>query len=147
MSSERLKAAFRRLVHLSGGQQAVTQIPGIRITAHQSIGRYGRPQEREHAPIDVIVALEAEVGEPVMTREIADMAGFLLVQKDCAKGRRVTVGDLSKVIKQASGVSTGLADALSDGYVSRKEAAELRPCVRALMEVLAGLDASLKETG
>ena len=73
-----LKAAFRRLTKAVGGQESAASVTRV---DYQRIGRYARPTEPSFAPIDVVADLEADLGNPMITRVLADMQGYILIAK------------------------------------------------------------------
>lgn len=138
-----LKAAVRRLTKGCGGQEAAAQVTRVDF---QRIGRYGRPHEAQHAPVDVIADLEADSGEPMVTRVLADLQGYVLVPKPGARAVPVGIEHLGQVGREAGDVIAGLSDALADGEVTAGECRDLnlRRQVRELMEALATVDLSLE---
>lgn len=69
---QRLKALFRRLVKMAGGLQEAAQV--TRVEKSQ-LSDYCNPEKAAFAPADVILDLEAEVGQPVVSREIVRLVG------------------------------------------------------------------------
>lgn len=108
----RLKAKTRALVKACGGQEAAASLS--RIVSHQAYGRYGRPHEAEFAPIDVIADLEADVGDPIVTRELAALAGFTLVPVPAAGADPGWIADLSATMRATGQTIDGIGEALAD---------------------------------
>lgn len=138
-----LKGAFRDLVQAAGGNvraARVSRADGGRIS------RYGAPHEGMHAPIDVVADLEQDIGDPIVTRQLADIAGYVLVPKAQAEALGLNFhGHFADVTRSTSAVETGIADALCDGEVSPSEAADLLPRVRRAHTELAELEADLSQ--
>jgi hypothetical protein len=108
-----LKVAFRMLLKLAGGQEAAENFTRGK---HQTLNRYGNQNEPDcHAPIDVIVDLERVVGEPIVTKQLADMAGYLLVKKVEAASASDMLSHLVAVGKETGDVMTVLSDVASGG--------------------------------
>lgn len=135
-----LKAATRELVEMAGG---VTRAATIARTDAPRLCRYGSPNEVIAAPVDVIADLEAHVGDPVVTRCLADLSGFILQPKDAAEDRPNLLQAAAVITRSSAEVVAGLAVALADSHVSPAEAKALRDGVRQAMESLASLDAAL----
>ena len=70
-----IKALARRLIDVTGGLESAAMICRA---SKSSLGLYGRPDHEQHIPADVIADLEADAGEPLVTRELARLAGFTL---------------------------------------------------------------------
>ena len=141
-----LKTAMRRLTRAVGGQESAASI--TRVRAHQTIGRYGRPQDAEHAPVDVVADLEADVGEPIVTRVLADLLGYVLVKKTGGGGPRDWTANLGALAKEAGEAIARLGEAYaSGGTITAEESTrmDLRREVREAMEVLGRIDRMLRE--
>ena len=138
-----LKAAFRRLTKAAGGQQAAASLTRVDF---QRIGRYGSPNEAMHVPIDVVADLERDVGLPMVTHELADLAGYILIPKPPAGADAYWVACLGELGKEAGEAIAKLAEALNnDGRIDGDEVRRLglRQEVREAMEVLAKIDQAL----
>lgn len=118
-----LKAAVRDLVTAAGGGVRAAKIS--RADAPM-LSRYGSVHDERFAPIDVIADLEQEVGDPIVTRMLADLAGYELVPKAEAQAHGEDfiqhVADVATTMGAAVG---GLAQAQADGRVTPEEAAAL----------------------
>lgn len=80
--SARLKAVTRRLVERAGGAEVAALATRV---AHSQLSAYGSLTERDRfAPVDVVADLERDIGDPLVTRELAGLAGFRLVPIDGA---------------------------------------------------------------
>lgn len=140
-----LKAAFRRLVVLAGGgNEAAAQ---TRV-GQQALDRYGsvNPEHEERfAPVDVIADLEAACGEPLITRKLAELAGYVLSPLP-TNGRgsvpltRVTAEAMHKVSKIFADLGAALEN---DGFINFKEDQQLHADIMAAHEVLQALDAQI----
>ncbi|WP_431861440.1 phage regulatory CII family protein [Azospirillum sp.] len=71
----RVKGAVRRLVKLHGGIDAAAAECGM---SRSSIGLYVNPNVPDQARVDVVFCLERAINDPVVTRELAAMHGFML---------------------------------------------------------------------
>jgi hypothetical protein len=134
-----LKTTFRMLLKLVGGQEAAENFTRGR---HQTLNRYGNEKEPDcHAPIDVILDLERVHGQPLVTKLLADMAGYLLVKKVEQAGTSDMLAHLSAVAKESgdvltvlSGVVSGEADSEESLRKLVKEAREGREAYAAVEE-------------
>lgn len=152
-----LKTVFRMLLKLAGGQEAAENFTRGK---HQTLNRYGNASEDNrdcHAPIDVIADLERVVGEPIVTKQLADMSGYLLVKKMENVGSSDMLAHLVNVGKETGDVMTVLSDVASGGADSEealrrlmKEAREGREAHAAVEEAarvrLAEIEASKNVT-
>lgn len=117
-----LKASTRHLVLTVGGPSAAANITR---GDHQSVSRYGsaNPEHDERfMPIDVVADLESECEQPIVTRMLAEQAGFLLVPMPRAAGGLALQMITAKALKETSEVFVSLADSLGDGKVDTAEA-------------------------
>lgn len=114
-----LKAAFRQLLKRAGGQEAAELVTRGR---HQTLNRYGNPKEEDcHAPIDVIADLEREIGEPVVTRHLAEMNGFMLVKKTVASTGVDLLAHVSALASETGEAVKAAVEAYADGSKSDEE--------------------------
>lgn len=137
---QKLKAASRALVATVGGAVAAA---AVTRGDHQSVSRYGsaHPDNADRfMPIDVVADLESECEQPVLTRVLAEMSGFLLVPVPRAVGSGTALGRVvAAALKETSQVFVRMADALGDGRLSADEAREIAAEVNEAMIMLAAL--------
>ncbi|BCP53822.1 hypothetical protein K32_24390 [Kaistia sp. 32K] len=75
----KLKTAFRRLLKAAGGDESAASITRC---GHQRLNKYGLATEQDtYSPIDILLDLERDVGEPVVLAVYADLLGYQLVPK------------------------------------------------------------------
>jgi hypothetical protein len=137
-----LKAAYRTLLKAAGGP--VYAAEHITRTDAARLSRYGNPNEQMFAPMDVIRDLEAHVGEPIVSRVLADLAGFVLVPKKAATRSVDFDQHLATVAREMSDVVGEIVAAKADGTVTPNEIKSIRTQVRESQEALADLDADLE---
>lgn len=70
-----LKRASRLLIKAAGGLQAAGEIAG---RSHEQMRRYGDPASPESLPVHLAMRLEAECGQPYVTRALAEASGHAL---------------------------------------------------------------------
>ncbi|MBE0530259.1 MAG: hypothetical protein IH626_05485 [Rhodospirillales bacterium] len=141
----RLKAAFRELTKAAGGQEAAAAVS--RLKSHVTIGRYGRIQDAEFAPIDVVADLEAEIGEAPVTRALAALAGLIVIPRPPVDANEEITRHLGAIAKEAGDAISRIGEALADdGRVSAAEIARLslREEVAQVMEAAARMDKLLE---
>lgn len=146
-----LKVAFGRLVRSVGGQEAAVQF--TRFTRHQALSDFANPSA-EHAqrfaPIDAVADLEAishgTAGHPVVTRQLARLAGYALVPLPRPRGEAADfAGHLQAIIRESADVTMDLSLHLQKAPGPEEAAkliAETDEAIQALVElraVLAGL--------
>ena len=136
---DRIRASTRTLVDRAGGPVfAAREI--VRVDAAR-LSRYGAPHETCFIPVDVVADLEAEVGEPIVTRVLADLCGFVLIPKPGAKGDPDWLRCASAVIRECAEVSGAIGAALAeDGTISEQEAAQIARQAHKAMEQLAAVE-------
>lgn len=136
-----LKAAFRRLVQTVGGSAEAGRITRV---GQQAVDRYGSVNDdhRERfAPLDVIADLEAECGDAVVTRVLAEMSGHVMVALPVVPGSNarldMVTGECLTEIGQAF---AELGQARSDSRITPGEAEGLHTQIREAVETLLKLD-------
>lgn len=138
----RLKARTRRLVDMCGGVESAATITR---GGFQALSKYGRPQEGLFCPIDIVADLETDAGDPVITRELAALSGFVLVRVPSTERSPTWLGGIAAVAKEAGEVVGRIGEALADGDVSADDirTLQLREECRHAIEALAAIDAAL----
>jgi regulatory protein CII len=115
-----LKAATRRLIKQSGGQEAC--VSDTRIVRHQSFSQYGAPDWPEkYMPLDVAFDLERQLGLPVVTAHQARALNHVLVPMPAATGPGPVLTALGKTGEEVGQVFTKAAEALRDGRITEPE--------------------------
>lgn len=118
-----LKAHFRDLVAACGGTKRAAEIAGMQAS-HLSEAMASHNLER-WPRIDHVALLEAECSAPIMTRALADAAGFDIVRRDAQPPGLKSLDHLRIIMKQCDEVHHGLADALVDSRISPRERKDL----------------------
>lgn len=137
-----LKAAFRELVDLAGGQTAAARVARV---SQQQLGRYcSTADEFEDCfpPADVVADLEAECGQPVLTRFMAALAGHDLHRRDPDR-KSALLALFGEITSEAAETVGRIAADLADGVISEEEAAAQRKHLGELMDALGRYDAAL----
>lgn len=141
-----LKGATRRLVEACGGVESAA---AVTRTGFQVLSKYGRPQEPVFAPVDVVADLEADAGDPFVTRALAQLAGHVLVPLPRAEaGQGRWYRHISEIAMDAGAVVQRLGEAIADdGEVTKAECRTLalRERVREAIAELAALDHALAD--
>lgn len=131
-----IKAGFRLLVEAAGG--VVAAAGGSRV-GKTNLSDYGSINRLDvFAPADVIADLEASVGEPVVTRALARLAGYELYRLPAAPAEVNWVRLLGEASADTGAVIVRLARALGDD--GRVTAAEVRT-----LDLIALADEALSE--
>lgn len=135
-----LKAGFRDLVRLAGGQDRAAKMAGTsqsRISENAS-GNYPDCTPRVHH----VVILEHDARVPVITRIMAEMAGYELVPMGTCSTQDPHT-HLARIIKDTGEVAGGLSQALADGGISPQEARTLKREAHEAIEALHNLVAQM----
>ena len=147
-----LKVATRRLVAAVGGQEAAVLF--TRFTRHQALSDFGNPApEHAHrfAPIDAVADMESishgTPGHPVVTRQLARLAGYALVPLPRPRGEAADfAGHLQAVIRESADVTVHLSSRLRTAP-SPEDVGTLRREVAEAIQALVELDAALAGLG
>jgi len=119
-----LKAAVRRLITRSGGLESAASVTRA---SFQSLSRYGKADDPNFIPVDVIADLEADAGAPIVTRELATLAGYVLLpMAPAGTGDPAWTERIVATAKESSEALSALATAARDGKITPEEVRELR---------------------
>lgn len=135
-----LKAAFRQLLKMAGGQEAAALITRGK---HQTLNRYGNASEDNldcHAPIDVIADLERDVGEPVITRHLADLTGYMLIKKTAVAADANLLTHLSTLASESGQTIQAIAEGIADPDLTEAELARIVKEARELANAAAAAE-------
>lgn len=136
-----LKAAFRDLVALCGG---VNRACGLTVGCQSKMSEAMSPAHMERMPtLRQIADLESECAAPVVTRFLADMAGYSLAPLVAKATAQTMHAHLGQIIRDSGEFSASLAVALSDGSIDPAERAKLISQLNHMMDDLQGAKASL----
>lgn len=139
---EALKAATRDLVAAAGGCTRAAKVSRVEAAAFSRYGQWGDPR---CIPVDVVADLEQDVGEPILTRILADAAGYVLVPKAQVAERAALPQHMADVAGAAGAAIADLAQALADGVVDAREAAALKATFAKAQTELAEAEAVLAD--
>lgn len=140
-----LKAATRRLVKACGGQESCALIDGIN-DRHQHFSEVGLVSEKFESKflrLDHVALLEADCGEPELTRELARATGHALVKLPLPMAAETPIPALISIATESTEFLATSWRAASDGVFSPEEVAELRLKLAAVMEACMAFDARL----
>lgn len=92
------------------------------------------------APIDIIADIEVAAAQPIVTRVLADLAGFdLTPQRPCPETSAL------RAVQETSEASAAIASLLINGAWDRERARAVQKEVREAMNALGALDAALSQ--
>ena len=144
-----LKAANRLLIKKNGGIEAAAELTSL---SKSQIGRCNNDRDNEILPIPAVLRLEAECGDPCVTRVMAVLHGCKLSDPDLARqdGACLLRGSLSVGEKYAE-FQRNAAIAFADLKVTKTEAQqgirdlqalidEAQAQVRLYAQILGGAD-------
>lgn len=134
----RLKASTRDLISAAGGP---TRGAELTRSSQSRLSEAMAPHcEDRFLCIDQVADLEAEVGQPVMTRTLAALAGFHLVPiREVRCPQQGFLDLLSRLLDKGGDVATALAMSIADGVITPDEAKLLRQSIATAQTVLAEL--------
>ncbi len=143
-SARRLKTATQRLVDRVGGlaEAAKNARPDFRrFSDYQS---FTRPER--FIPADAVADLERAVGDPVVTRELAELAGFDLVRRpstgsgagaaDPASCLRRLTAELGDVARAEERAVAHVRQSANDARETVDELQDLISCARAMIDAI-----------
>lgn len=137
----KIKAAWRTLLRMAGGAKHVIE-QGITRGSESRMSEAGAPNCMDRFPmLDQVYDLELECGEPVMTKALADLHGFDLVQRDAAKPIGIHA-HFATIIGETRDVELTMAKAIADGSLDDAERAAI---IRECCEAISALQAMLAE--
>lgn len=139
----RLKAANRMLIKLNGGIEACVDLTSL---SKSQIGRCNSDKDTDLLPIASVIRLEAECGNPVVTRAMAELHGCQLVDPD-EKGEdgRCLMRDNAEMQQRNSEFQSGLYAAVGDNVITPNEAVRSLKDLQALKLKIADVETSLTE--
>ena len=126
-----LKAATRRLLDAAGGLVSASMACRASKT---SLGRFGSINDEQFIPADVIADLEADIGEPVVTRELARLAGHKLVPAQSSDPAPIDPARVAARIVCELGEFAAAVEAMDADR--RRTPHELEACFAALDDVV-----------
>lgn len=94
----RLKAAQRDLIKMCGG---IVRAAELTSTSTSHVGRWNQAKDTDLMPINAIIILEADCGQPLVTSAMAELNGF-------------RVEDPERAIKTTTSIMTSLADTMQE---------------------------------
>lgn len=143
--NNRIKAATRALVDKAGGQTYAadqTRVPQSKLSEYGSVHKPDR-----FMPADVVADLEAAVGEPVVTRELAEQQGYVLVRASAAASPMSMLARVAAIGRSHGTLIEVLSHALDDGKIEAHEADAIRAALRPLQVALAELSNAIGGPG
>lgn len=133
-----IKAAVRRLVGRAGGLESAASITRV---SHASLGYYGDVNKPgQNMPVDIVADLEKDVGEPVVTRELARLGGYDLVP--VTKAAPIAPSDpgqmMLRLMTEMGELSKSIDAMEADG---RRTPNEMQTCLKELDDLIAQANA------
>lgn len=142
-----LCAAFRDLVDACGGANRAAKLTGLSVGM---ISKYCHPHHNEMARSDVIAILEQDCGDPVVTRALAELSGWTIVQAMSVAPADALIQNFSEVAKDSGAALSSVGQGMADGRFDAKDAKAALPAMRELVESATGMMEqieSLSESG
>ena len=117
-----IKRHSKRFVELAGGPEFFAPVSRVQKAA---LSKYGSLSEPEIMRCDVALALDREIGAPMMLGFLASLLGYRLVPAEEQAVSAIGVEDLADVAKETGDVVQKLAQALPGG-IDAHESRDLR---------------------
>ena len=138
-----VKTAVRALVHASGGEARAAAACRV---SKSTLSEYGNPTSPDrHMPVDVVLALEAEVGEMPVTGHLAAAHDCLLLRLPDAAAAPEWLVHLTRIGKEAGDVFDRAGEFLADdGEIDEDEAPLLLREIDELLQAAAAMRSAVK---
>ena len=137
----RIKARTEQLIKLAGGPGVFQHVAGVPT---DMLSKYGSRSEPNFINAAVIVALDRQIGSPLMVGELAAMLGYKLVPiDDTGDEDRVTLSDVTDLQRADGDVSVSLMEALEDGVIDIAERRTARAVIARKVAKLTRIDRKL----
>jgi hypothetical protein len=120
----RLKAATRRLIAKAGGLEDAQLLLG-NVRGTTTIQRWGDPSKDEMIPLMAAMALQQEIGEPILTKVMAELQGMAVVPKQPQGGRQGFLLAQQRIAKETADYHAAVTRAMVDGVITEAEKAEI----------------------
>ena len=136
----RIKAAQRDLIKIAGGIERVVEISS---TSKSHVGRWNNPADPDLMPLNAVMLLESETGQPLITSVMAAVNGRRLSDPEDGGQDHALVARFGSASRQAGEmIATGMR-AMAGGHVSDAERSEMDREVAKLEQELSKLRMSL----
>lgn len=139
-----LKSAFRAALREAGGGESFAHATRV---GQPHLSRYGSPDTADFPPVDVVLDLEADLGQPAVTATLAALQGFRL-ERETAVAAASPQSAAARIVSGAADAFRCVHEALADGRLTPRERnevaarlSELRGMVQGLADALAAHDA------
>lgn len=137
---QQIKWAFRQAVKTAGGPKLFAAT--TRGTPSH-ISEWGSPDHMDRwPPADVIADVDAEAGDPIVARTLADLAGCDLIPRE-AKATGTDCEQFAAIAREAGEALEVFAKALGNGKVDGFEIPAIRKALHELMDKVHAVDAAL----
>jgi hypothetical protein len=141
----RIKARTEQLIKLAGGPGVFQHVAGVPT---DMLSKYGSRSEPNFINAAVIVALDKQLGAPLMVAELAAMLGYRLVPVDSGgDGDEVTLSDVTGLQRADGDVAVTLMEALEDGVIDIAERRQGRAAIARQLSRLQQVDRKLARNG
>ena len=132
-----LKAAVRRALTAAGGGASFQHATRVREAA---LSKAASPHEDAFLALDVVADLDLDVGDPIVTAELAALQGFRLVPVE-AEPAAPDVRDLATIATRAAAVQSTLAEGIAAGALDASELRAIEAEAAALRDAACDLNA------
>lgn len=144
----RVKAAQRDMIRLAGGIERAAEIANI---SKSHMGRMNNPSDGELMTLSVVVALENDIGQPLVTSVLAEANGRRLTDPEADRKAEANVlTGHAELLRHSAEAAHSMALAIADGHVSPAEASTVDRSLSQLQQAtndLRGMLAGIKARG
>lgn len=140
-----LKGATEASFKLGGGLTSFALLTRVGVSTLSKYASVSEEFRDNVIPVDIAVEADRRAGSPIIIAEAAQQLGYgLSPLASQVAGKPVTEAAALKVLHEANDVSRAIVAAMADGKIDaldrKKIAQETREAIRAMQEVLAGLE-------
>jgi hypothetical protein len=133
------KAAFRQLLKATGGGNEAARVTRVAQQVLSSYGSLDAQHAERFAPIDVVADLEAECGQPIVTRKLAELSNCLLVPLPRSGSADELDRQTLRTAQEYAELIARVMAAGRDGKITAEEAPPILTDIHELMVELAGM--------
>lgn len=144
MTTDRASSAAERFALKAVTAQSLSQAGGEHMSPYTrkspaQLYRYGKRNDPNYAPLDVVLELDRMAEQPIITAQLAAFLGFRLVAVDSRDDRASLTDLVSDFIGETSDVSRTVLQADADGEITPRERKAILKEIREAQDVITRL--------
>ena len=140
--SPQIKIAAKRQTQASGGLESAATVTRVRAS---TLSHYQNQNDKDHMPVDVLVDLTRDSGNPALLRYIAHACGYDLVPMGAGKFGSI-LKEVTEMNAAASDAVNVVAMAAEDRQITEEERAVIRDALNAARAEIDDVDNVVRHT-